>query len=235
MSIRRLDQKAFTIIELLIATSVLTVILLLVTVMITGIGNLYYKGITQSQTQSTTRTIADQLTSDLQLADGHPSLPPNPNPPPSSPNIVVVSFTDPADGTTKNIPSYAICIGTTRYSYVLNQQISSAIHVMWRDTVGSGGTCSPANLALPTPTAGGTELMGQQSRLSVLMITDTGTNLYKVTVGVAYGDDDLLTGVNVSDLPAGTDKNVHCAAVAGNRFCATDLLTTAAVQRVNGS
>jgi prepilin-type N-terminal cleavage/methylation domain-containing protein len=233
MKLNNQSQQGFTIIELLIATSVLTLILLLATVMITSIGNLYYKGITLSQTQDTARSVVDQLTQDLQLSDGKPSVP-DPTVP-GNPNI-----------NTTLVPGqklYATCIGTTRYSYVLNQQIVTSLpHVLWRDTIGSGVTCSPVKLSTTfapnsviSPGTAGTELMGAKSRLTSLVIKVplSGSTLYTIKLSIAYGEDDLLAGANTSNLLAGSDYNVGCAGSTGNQFCATDRLTTSVIQRVN--
>lgn len=218
------EQRGFTIIELLIATSVLSVILLLVTVMITNIGNLYYKGTTQAQVQDTTRSIVDQLVQDLQFSDGTPSIPDSSLP--SSSNI-----------DTSTVPGktlYALCVGTTRYSYVLDQQIETdMLHVLWRDAIGSGSACSPVNLSTTPPS--GYELMGPRSRLTSFRIKSTSPALYSVMVSVAYGENDLFKGADTSDLLGGSDANVTCASGTGNQFCATDRLATSAVRRVNGS
>ena len=224
MKLKQQSQQGFTIIELLIATSVLTLILLLATVMITSIGNLYYKGITLSQTQDTVRSIVDQLTQDLQLSDGLPSVP-DPGTP-GNPNI----NTSLVAGQTL----YATCIGTTRYSYVLNKQIVTSLpHVLWRDSIGSGSTCSPVDLSSVSPSTSGVELMGPKSRLTSLVITSSSASLYTIKLSIAYGEDDLLAGADTSNLLNGSDYNVGCAGSTGNQFCATDRLTTSVIQRVN--
>lgn len=205
------DQKGFTILELMIATTVLTVILLLVTVMITGIGNLYYKGITLSQTQDTTRNIADQVIQDIKLNDK----------PPTTPTSAVFA--------SKTV--YAQCVGTVRYSYIPGVQIGTDVgqiqHVIWRDSVGSGSTCTPVNLTLPTPSVGGSELLGHQSRLTAFSINASPSNvsLFVVQVGVAFGDTDLLIMAGLA---------TQCRGITGNQFCATDSLTTSAIQRISG-
>lgn len=209
--LRKLNHKGFTILELMIATTVLTVILLLVTVMITGIGNLYYKGITLSQTQDTTRNIADQVTQDIKLNDK----------PPTTPTSAVFS--------SKTI--YAQCVGTVRYSYIPAVQIGTDVgqiqHVLWRDSVGSGSACTPVNLTQPTPSAGGSELVGPKSRLTAFSINASPSNasVFVVQVGVAFGDTDLL---NVAGLAT------RCKGVTGDQFCATDSLTTSVIQRISG-
>lgn len=211
---RKLDNRGFTILELLIATGILSGILVMMTVMITGIGNLYYKGIAQSQTQDTTRTIVRELTQAIQLNKGVPRT---------------GSTTKNVNGTDYTIS--AICVGTTRYSYVINLQVgpSGIMHGLWRNTVGSGAPCSPMDLTtdLATSDTTGGELLGQRMRLTEMQpATQSAVNpvLYSIKVSLAYGDDDVL---NLS----GYDTT--CKGGAGGQFCATDRLTSSAIQRIN--
>lgn len=224
MKRRRVDrQRGFTIIELMIATAVLSVILLLVTFMMIKIGNLYYKGINQARVQRAVRNITDGVTQELQLSHG-----------------IVYTGTANQGGFTVN----AYCIGNTRYSYVVGVQIGAGkdtdgsnriAHVLWRDTNVSGG-CSPLNLtqADPTATAGaansvsgsGSELISPNSRLTDFTIAPAGANPvpHLVQVEVAYGDADLLTGT--------TGFDVVCRGGIGDQFCATARLKTVVVQRL---
>jgi prepilin-type N-terminal cleavage/methylation domain-containing protein len=217
------SQQGFTILELMIATTVLAVILLLVTVMITGIGNLYYKGVTQSQTQDVTRTLMSSIVQDIQLNKGIPSL--------GVPLDVTVN------GTHYSINS--ACEGTARYSYIVGPKIGSdagdILHVMWRNTVTSGAPCDPMNLTKdlsnstsPDYDASGSELLGQKMRLTsspTFVHSTVNVNLFTITISVAYGDDELL------NLGAGYDTT--CKGAAADQFCATDRLTSGAVQRIN--
>src|SRR5689334_15673116 len=64
------SQSGFTIVELLIATAVFSLVLLVVTAGIIRMGQAYYKGITMSRIQETTRTVSQEVTSSIQLAAG---------------------------------------------------------------------------------------------------------------------------------------------------------------------
>ncbi len=66
-------QKGFTIIELMIATAVLSTILVMVTVVMVNIGSLYYKGINQARVQDDVRSIADEIIKNIQLNDQPPT------------------------------------------------------------------------------------------------------------------------------------------------------------------
>ncbi len=229
-----LNQTAFTIVELMIATAVLSTILLLVTAMMMSIGNLYYKGVNQARVQDDTRSITDDVSQHLQLSDNVP--------------LSAVS----ADGQT-----HVYCIGNTRYIYVLNQQIGTAAgqspHVLWRDDNPTPGSCavSIGFLSNPTPGLNGTELISPNSRLTAFSISSGSP--YSVSVGVAYGDDDQLcdngsagdcsfSGVSphMSQIISGAISPtglIVCKGTTGQQFCSTSNLTTTVVQRItsNGS
>jgi prepilin-type N-terminal cleavage/methylation domain-containing protein len=202
------NQQGFTIIELMIATSILSVILVIATAVITGIGVLYYKGVNQVRVQDNVRNISDDLTQHLQLS-GTADVPPVP----------------PVGGVG------VICIGTTRYSYILGAKIGTNIamgdspHVLWRDTV-AAGSCTAIDLTAITAATPGDELIAQNSRLTAFEVS--GSGLFTVRVGVAYGDSDLLTtpsGVNIYD------ENSRCSGGPGKQFCATAYLLTSTTKR----
>ncbi|HVV66696.1 MAG TPA: prepilin-type N-terminal cleavage/methylation domain-containing protein [Candidatus Saccharimonadales bacterium] len=198
-------QDGFTIIELMIATSVLSLMLVMVTVMMINIGNLYYKGISQARIQDNVRSLTDEIASHLELGD---------------------NFFHVTSGSEQ-----AYCIGSVRYTYILGAQIGTQAgqspHVLWRDANPTPGSCPSAglpNLGAATPSANGTELIAPHSRLTNFSITDTaGSSPYTIAVGEAYGDTDLLTG---------TTGSPHCKGSEGDQFCATANLTTTVVRRL---
>jgi prepilin-type N-terminal cleavage/methylation domain-containing protein len=228
------DSTGFTIIELMIATAVLSIIIVIVSVMMISIGNLFYKGVNQARIQDSVRTITDQVSQDLKYNNSfNASLP------------YMVS----ADGASYSIQAY--CMGNTRYSYAVgyrlgmtgqsdpgsttNDQIS---HVLWRDDgtdtideVPSGtGACIPINLTQQafssTQMKGGTELMAANSRLTDFVIQPISAGVYNVSVAAAYGDADLLIA------PLTGNQNPLCTGGSGDRFCATAHLETTVAQRI---
>jgi len=64
------DSKGFTIIELMIATAVFSVVLLLCATALITIGNMYRRGITSSAAQETARNIMSILQNDIQYSGG---------------------------------------------------------------------------------------------------------------------------------------------------------------------
>jgi prepilin-type N-terminal cleavage/methylation domain-containing protein len=206
---KRQNQEGFTIVELMIATTVLSTLLVLVTIIMMSIGSLFYKGVNQSRVQDSVRGIADDVSKNIQL-NGDP------------PKAQSAPLNTPLSGVTV----YAYCVGEVRYSYIKDHQIGSDFtgkgqvpHVLWRDTK-SGPTCDPVDLT--GSVSSGSELIAPNSRLTAFSIS-TFNPPYSVTVAQAYGDSDLLN-------PAGL--NTTCKDTKGDQFCATASLQTVVGQRL---
>lgn len=73
------SQAGFTLLELMIATTIFSVILLLCTYGLVQVGRTYYKGITQTRTQQATSNIMDTITQGIQFGAAEPGgqLPPS--------------------------------------------------------------------------------------------------------------------------------------------------------------
>jgi prepilin-type N-terminal cleavage/methylation domain-containing protein len=213
------NQNGFTIIELMIATAVLSTILLLVTTILISIGSLYEKGVNQTLVSDDARTIADDVTQSLQFNDTPP---------------VQVNG---------GASTFAYCINTTRYTYILDNTIdtNSYQHILWRDTLPANTACSTVNLQLTTPSSNGTELISPGSMLTYFCIDGVtasdnpepvcpvggsslpGNSPFVVSVGVAHG---LTTDLNLAGLSS------TCKGRIGEQFCATSSLTTTVAQRI---
>jgi prepilin-type N-terminal cleavage/methylation domain-containing protein len=212
---RAKSEAGFTIVELMIATVVFSVILVIASSVMIHVNNLYYKGVTQIKLQDEIRGLNDELTRRLQLNTVGPT------------QVVAndITFND-SIGVSRTISAY--CIGNVRYSFIKNTQIGSDTakgqinHVLWRDTA-PVGQCAPADLRLATPSANGTEMLGQNNWLTEFSISPLSTP-YNIAIAVAYGDQDLL---NFSGA-ATTCKNG-----VGDQFCAYASLATLAEQRLN--
>lgn len=240
---RETNQKGFTIIELMIATAVLSTILLLVTVLMINIGNLYYKGINQSRIQDNVRSVTDEISQRMQLGD------------------VVLSAS--GNAANNNADQRAYCIGSARYTYIVGVQIGTPVpgsaapvyrHVLWRDDNPASGTCSiidankvnladPANPPSPS-SLHGSELIAPRSRLIAFSIVSSPSGSpYTLSVAEAYGDNDLLCSPSVANscnagAPAMTQfvdfthGNLLCKGDIGQQFCATAHLETSVVRRL---
>ena len=174
-----------------------------------GVGKVYYKGVTLTQTQAVAQQILTQVTSDIQFA----------------PTIVTAKAT--GDGA-----SYFLCLGNIRYTFNLYQKVDLADHDnqtkfgLLRDSLpGSTGCNSPFGdgaVALNNPT----EILGNKIRLANLSLSPAKntaggdvTDLWDLTVKVAYGDDDVLTNPGA--------ENVTCDAnLNSTQFCSVSSQTT---------
>jgi prepilin-type N-terminal cleavage/methylation domain-containing protein len=162
-------QRGFTIIELLIATMVFSLILLLATYALLHVGNTYSKGTKLIAAQDTARSIIENISQAIQF-NGMPLVPP--------PAVLGPPGT-----------LYCFSIGSVRYTFVYDQKLTTtpgAHGLVWDD---SNTPCAGA-VSWPAPPF--TELLGQRMRIAKLSITPAGGNLYNLTVRVIYGDDDLI-------------------------------------------
>ena len=221
---RKQGSAGFTVIELMMATLVFSVVLLVVTTGIMQFSRVYYKGVTETNLQTTTRTITDTIAQSIQFNGG-----------------AVTSTTGTGAGT-----SYAFCIGDQQYSYILGTQLSDngslsanqSHHVL---VVKDSAGCTTTAQDLKGASVTGRELMLPNARLVRLSISNVPTtNIYKISLRVVYGDDDLLCSPSVGgDCASSTvstnlgNSDLRCKdATAGTQFCAVSDITTTVVKRV---
>jgi len=203
----------FTIVELMIATSVFSVILLLITFGLIQVGRTYYKGITLTKTQNAARTIMDIISQDIQFSGGSINVP--------------VSYPLPYPDLHAS-DLYAICIGEHRYSVKLDKQIPKetpqALNV---DKYSSCNTALPLNLI---PGSGEScnlpdcrELLDANMRIAKFSVVPDATNtgLYNINLTVIYGDTDLLE-----------DNHQSCKLQTGAEFCAAVSISTTVQKRI---
>ncbi len=226
-------QAGFTIIELMIATAVFSVIILVVTAAVLQFSRQYYKGIIASSTQGATRALVDDISRAIQFNGG---------------------------GVFSTLGGNGYCVGSSkRYSYELNQQVTDTqpfsanqgYHGLVSDTDSSCSSNSAtalnvAGLRADLATEGLTnprELLGQNMRLTKFSIVgdESTDNLYTINARIVYGDNDLLCSPKADDCDQSTtstsavldaDPNVTCKSNVGSQFCAVSELTTTVRKRV---
>ena len=209
MKLPAVRQQGFTIIELMISLSILSLILLLSTFTILQLGSIYSKGTNLASTQSTTRNLIADIGAQLQLGGANPTF----------------------QAATVSPPYGALCIGNQRYSFVLNHKLTTADtdHVLWHDITTSGSSCTPIKLngsqtvpsdMITAAVGNGVEMMPLNSRLVDLYLTKIN-DLYLINVGVAYGDDDVIT---YTARVGATAAKAICNGGAGDNFCAVSSL-----------
>jgi prepilin-type N-terminal cleavage/methylation domain-containing protein len=216
------NQSGFTIVELMIATIVSSVILLVITYGIVHFTNDYYHGINASNTQATAQNAIDSVAHAIEFNAG---------------------TTTGVDGITS---SGVFCAGTQIFLYTAGKQLTAAPNATnW----GLYQLNNPsANCVMPPDTSGGTELLGTNMRLAYIKLEQqSGTNVWNVDMRVAYGDPDLLcrksitgttkgscqpgaTAYQTSDTLQGND--VTCKTQTGSQFCSISHLSTSVGQRI---
>ena len=174
MILKTKNNQGFTILELLIATTVFSVILLVVTTGVIRIGNIYYKGITSSKTQESIRNISSEFSSSIQFANGIKV-------PGSLPRI--------------------FCLGNTRYTYFLNREYTRGNESgsgIYSEILSSGSACT-CTVGCVTEAR---QLLGNNMRvlsLRVDPVAGTANKVWNIYTKVAYGEDDLLS--NAGTIP----------------------------------
>jgi len=222
-------QKGFTILELIIATTVFSAILLVASAALIQIGRLYYKGVINSKTQGVARSAIDNITRSIQFSNGS-----------------ISSATFPTKTYIK-----AYCFGNTRFTYVLGAQVNSNAvegsydtsptsnhfikNALWQDRINSGSElCStdmpdltksnPYASAL-NPNRDGRSLLEENMRLQNFSVAQqSGGDLYTTRVTVVYYADISL--VNDPSNPT-TCKGTF----TGGQWCSISDLTSVVYSR----
>ena len=198
------QRAGFTVVELMISSAVFAAVLLVVTVAVLQIGRTYYKGITITRNQETTRAVIDEISQAIQFG-GEPVFVPG-----------------------------MICAGSKRFSYVLNQPVTSSTRALMLAEVSS---CAGQTQNMTV----GRELLGARMRLAVLDVyelpdpdPDSDSQLYRITVRVATGDNSLLEdNLDAAGNPGSDGVLDTCRPVrSGGQFCAASELSTVVQRRL---
>ncbi len=201
----RKQERGFTIIELLVSTVVFSIVLLTVTLGIIQISRVYYKGINEADVQNTARSIMDTVTQGIQFSGSTVTV----TSPPSIGNL------------------QAFCIGNTQYSYKLGYQLTDGT-LGTNQTKTSLASKNVAGCDGAAAQTGGKEFLSPNMRLSNFKVTEVSPDkLYKITVRVAFGDDDLLNNP--------TAANASCKSTTGSQFCSVSELTSTVYKRVGAN
>ena len=203
----------FTIVELMIATAVFSVILLMLTFGIIQISRQFTKGVITTDTQTVARNATSSISQAFQFDGGQ-----------------LIDQTRDLTPPYKQTPgkTYWFCIADNMFAFKLGVELgqSSNNNVLVEQQL-TGNTCPIVDPFLAPLPGKVTELLSPHMRLSQLNITKITPGVYRVAIEVAYGDDDLLSN------PSDTTGQNTCKGQTGDQFCATSKLTTIIEQRVN--
>jgi prepilin-type N-terminal cleavage/methylation domain-containing protein len=228
-------NSGFTIVELLVATAVFSLVLLVALTGFLQIGHLFYKGVSNAQTQDATRQIVNDISSNLK----------------ATPATVDIDTTHLASGT----PYSYFCAGSYRYTYATYtnsslpqngkpvQYISSLDKIydptdpkvnmgLVKERMASGScpapcVTSPKNPAIPnvkcgsqppTTTTTATEMLGNGMRIGQLSLQKSTGTLYSLSVSIVYGDYSVLD--------YSTSPPTCAGKLSEQRFCAVNQINT---------
>lgn len=217
MTQRIAKSRGFTIVELLIATAVFSLVLLVSIVGFLQIGQIFYKGVTATRTHETTRNITNSLVSDIRFAPSASQILPQPS--------------DVVSG------AQYFCAGSHRYTFMLGRMVDRSGSELDADKFGLIKDTLPVADSCGDPfdppnsfSDDAEELLGNRMRLTAVSVQRLGTsppdtslnNLYTITVKIAYGDDSALQNTTDPD-PA----NITCdSGLRTSQYCHVSTLTT---------
>lgn len=206
------DKSGFTILELLIASAVFSLVLMGALAGFLQIGKMFYKGTSLTATQENAKQTLNDVSDSVQLAS---------------------SISGPLSS---NGYDY-YCVGKARYTFKIGRRVdstqtnfsSNTSYGIVKDTLPGPDACAP-----PCPVSPGTcpsghtrwssprELVGDNMRVQVFRIQNPGSipDYYTIDLVVAFGEDDLLQDFAPPADPAAvkcrgsTVDNQHYCAIA---------------------
>jgi prepilin-type N-terminal cleavage/methylation domain-containing protein len=224
-------HEGFTIIELLIASTVFAIIIMIITVGIINITQSYTKGITENSTQGVARNIINDISQAIQFSPGK-ITPVN-----VSTGIVEASSSPfPIDNVYPPTPGtvvYGFCVGEREYLYQLGYMLVSPSQPVYygAEDSNNGIIVNPSGPDCPglnqdtfpvrahvftytkSPLSGFSEFLNPDMRLSYLMVCEgvittnggctyeANSNLYSIGVQVSYGNNNLFISTSGTSPP----------------------------------
>lgn len=245
-------QLGFTIVELMIATMVFSVIILISSAVVVRFTSNFQRSLVQNTTQNSARSVLDNVSQTLQVASAG-----------SLKSLTPVGATSEDDRA-----SEAYCIDGMRYSYILGRMVAEGRHGLVHE-VGLGSACASTAAGggatardLFSGAISGKELLSPNMRLASFDVKELpGGMLYAIKIKVAYGEADLFcvsgdnsggakncnstnaleddsTGVLLD--PSGTAKplskeelsRLQCKGHKGSQYCGVSELSTTIQRRL---
>ncbi|MDQ3065270.1 MAG: prepilin-type N-terminal cleavage/methylation domain-containing protein [bacterium] len=207
---KRLNSQAgFTIVELMIATAVFSIVLMVCSFAIIHVGKMYYKGVLTNRTQDTARRLVDDVASSVQFG---------------------IKAEDPAifrrtgSGVINGVNVESLCVGNIRYTFSRRNYLGEIRHVVWRDQV-TTQSCGLLDLTADIPSPNGQEMLGANMRVPEGITANPSGQLWNISLVVSYGDS--------TDLFVDPVNPIICKGVtAGGQFCAVSRFSTSVTKRL---
>jgi prepilin-type N-terminal cleavage/methylation domain-containing protein len=198
-------ENGFTLVELLIATAVFSLVLVVFLSAFIRISQLFYKGVTMSNTQESARNVVQDISDDLQFFQQQPVAPTGAN---------------------------YFCIGSHRYSWNLGVQVSSSTYGVAREQIPSSTCPSTASQPVPVGTTKYEELLDPGMQVNKLSLSSCVNGQCVISIHlVSYGSDNTVL-ISPSGLrPAYQANDAVCSGPAtSSEFCATADYTSTVLQ-----
>jgi prepilin-type N-terminal cleavage/methylation domain-containing protein len=208
-------QTGFTILELMIAMTVFTVAILLVTTGVIQIGREYRLGATKAKINSFTRDLHSQFTQQIQYSGTSP--------------VILTSITTPT------VPAgyvQAICIGTTRYLIKdVDQTNPYGDQSLAIDDITDPSNCNkPVGLVVwPLP---------KEARITDFRITKPYPSVsysYKLYTRIVIGQKDMFEGSTPPADDGDFTKSCKSNGGFGSAFCSVIILSSDIARKVNNN
>jgi len=213
-------QQGFTIVELMIATLVFSMVLLVITFGVIYFTKSYYTGLNRSAVQNLARFTMKTVTESVQ-------------------------FTGSAIATSTDTGGNYFCAGNKEYIFNLGVQYgggtpTAANPGLLQEPVASG---CPAPTASTYADTNAQQLLGSKLRVVYFSLTNLGGQLYLIQLTLAYGDNDQLCapvgapGSCAAGAAALADNqldtsDVVCKSQAGSEYCAVSSLSATVERRL---
>lgn len=217
-------NQGFTIVELLIASAVFSVVLIGALAGFLQIGRVFYKGTSLAATQETARQILNEVSDNIQ-------------------NAASVSSVQ------SDTPYDYFCVGNVRYTFEIGRAVDTSNtdsftrndrYGLMKDTLPGSNACAPPCPKSPAPCEADqtrwdspVELLGDNMRLQDFKIqsnTSISADYYTISVVVAFGDSDLLELATPGD-----ESSIRCKGTSseGQHFCAVARYSTSIKRGIN--
>lgn len=206
---KKLRSSGFTILEILIATMVFTIVLMLCVTVVTRLGQLYFKGVTTAQIQDLTRSLSDEFSQQIQFGSTLPI--------PDS-----ISGGDPDD-------PLIFCVGDNRYRAIMNKKLGDVDSVLKRESY--SGACVTTDTGFDDAT----ELAINNMRILKLSVIRSVTDpfIWSINIRLALGESDIFEYPDGdAETPAVYGLASCKSGILGSQFCATSELSSTILRRV---
>jgi|GEM_PF-769102 len=211
-------SNGFTIIELLVATTIFSIVLIVIVASFLQVGRMFYKGVSVNNTNEAARTLVDDIANDIRLSKS--SL-----------------YADPtADKNLMNVQYF--CVGQHRYTFIFKTKVQgsdiTATNLQAKNIQAgviqdnTGGNCHQPSDDPPGTNA--TQILGPDMQLNNLTLTksssETGVSGVRIhTHIVFYGADNTVFDTSDTTMK-NTASDPGKAAGASDAFCSGNSLST---------